>query len=113
LYNIYRFKQNVPIHTDVNRKCCINIPFKNNSKSITRIYELEQLNSVHDSKRLIDSYTTDQDPVLEFELTRPILFNTTYPHAVELLEQGKRISMSWSISKKYTFYDIRKMLSES
>ena len=112
-YNIYRFRKNLRVHVDSNRKCCINIPLSNNTKSVTKVYKKQDTTLFHDSKRVLDVVEVTDEPIFQFELTHPILFNTTYPHAVELLEQGTRLSMSWSISKDYTFDDIKDILSAS
>ena len=119
LYNIYRTTPGYSInsivpHIDAKRKCAINVPIENTEDSFTIFSDFvgePKLKFVPEFVyHRIESELTEE---FRFTLSRPTLINNSVPHSVELNSNKIRVILSWSISDKYDFQDIKNLLKQS
>jgi hypothetical protein len=113
VYNVYVMPNGLPVHTDAGRKCTLNIPLVNYKDTLTIVYQHVDTETVYDSSKVVNELnsTDNLTELYRFELNRPILFNTTYPH--EVVTNGKeRISISWSLMSDITFDNAIKLFNE-
>lgn len=104
VYNVYTLPDGLPVHTDAGRKCTLNIPLLNCEDTVTIVYQPIESDTIRETDRVLDRFlSTDKlVEIYRFELTKPMLFNTTLPH--EVVSNGKnRISISWSVMEDISF----------
>ena len=113
VYNVYVMPDGLSVHTDAGRKCTLNIPLVNCKDTLTIVYKSIDTETVYDSSKVVNKLNSTENLIelYRFELDRPMLFNTTYPH--EVVTNGKeRISISWSLMPDITFDEAVRLFNE-
>jgi hypothetical protein len=106
VFNVYNFIPGrvLPIHTDADRLCAMNIPICYTEDSFTMFYSKDPNAQLeYDEQRIINYVKSRVEEVFRFTLTRPTLINTTYPHSVVNNGTDTRVIISWSVLRPMTF----------
>ena len=115
-YNIYTMTSGIgfPIHIDAKRKCTLNIPISGTEYSETIFYNCIGVpNLEFDPNRIYNEVKSEVEETFRFTLLRPVLFNTTVPHKVELQEGYERVILSWSFNPEYDFEMAKELFKSS
>jgi len=104
----------VPIHFESNRNCAINVPVSYMEDSFTSFYEpLEPINSEFIPFKVYHEVKTKVKKVFSYTMTHPVLINNTLPHDVVGGPLKDRTILSWSISPKFRFEEIKEILKDA
>jgi hypothetical protein len=115
-YNIYTMTSGIgfPIHIDAKRKCTLNIPIIGTEYSETIFYKCIGIPELKfDPSRIYNEVTSGVEETFRFTLVRPVLFNTTIPHKVELQDGHERVILSWSLNPEYDFEMSKRLFFKS
>jgi hypothetical protein len=110
LFNIYTLEpgKGLPIHTDANRQCALNIPISGTEQSITSFYSsASNTTSVYNEKLIVNEITSHVVPVFSYTLAVPSLIDNSIPHSVQVYGTVPRITISWSIRDGVTMTEAK------
>lgn len=100
-----------PIHYDSGRNCAINIPVSYMENSYTTFYEpVEPLEAEYIPFKVYHEVKSRVEKRFEFTLSHPVLINNTIPHGVIGGPLKDRTILSWSVSPKFKFEDIKEII---
>jgi hypothetical protein len=116
IFNIYTLEPGVglPIHTDQNRQCALNIPIHGTEQSITSFYSSldNVMESAYNSKLIVNEITSPVVPIFSYTLLRPSLIDNSVPHSVQVLGKTPRVTISWSIVPGVSFEQARQAFKD-
>jgi hypothetical protein len=116
IFNIYTLEPGVglPIHTDQNRQCALNIPIYGTEQSITSFYSSPDniIESAYNSKLIVNEITSPVVPIFSYTLLKPSLIDNSVPHSVQVLGKTPRVTISWSIVPGVSFKQARQALKD-
>ena len=102
VWNVYTFHPSVGVepHVDGGRQCSLNIPVKNCQDSATIFYK-QQSDYTYTYKEdiILTAISGTLEETWRFTLTKPVLFNNTLPHSVEVWGAEPRIIFSWTVKE--------------
>jgi hypothetical protein len=99
IYNLYIFNpwEIVPTHIDSNRLAALNIPIRNTNTSVTSFYRNSNSDKRFDARRTFDEID-EVGELFSFNMTQPLVFNTSIPHRVDNHQSKFRVSLSWGFN---------------
>ena len=103
-----------PIHYDSGRNCAINMPVSYMEDSYTTFYDVvEPIEAEFIPFKVYHEIKSRVEKRFEFTLEHPILINNTMPHGVVGGPLKDRTILSWSISSKFRFEEIKEILKDA